>query len=98
MHKLYNSDFQKGVTKMVAQQPPSLAPPAAVGNDARKILWNILEYSGILKNIFCSNKILEDTNCHYPLLPLKRKIRVHVQRTTLPQVTARFIRASLRTT
>lgn len=49
MHKLYNSDFQKGVTKMVAQQPPSLAPPAAVGNDARKILWNILEYSGILK-------------------------------------------------
>lgn len=49
MHKLYNSDFQKGVTKMVAQQPPSLVPPAAVGNDVRKILWNILEYSGILK-------------------------------------------------
>lgn len=49
MYKLYNSDFQKGVTKMVAQQPPSLAPPAVVGNDARKILWNILEYSGILK-------------------------------------------------
>lgn len=56
---------------MVAQQPPSLAPPAAVGNDVRKILWNILEYS---KKIFCSNKILEDTNCHYPLLPLKRKL------------------------